>query len=336
MAAQAAQATQAAQTGAGSAGGVAASAEILLMQTDGVIVVNCCRDNAGVLWFLVAREDRNDKRKCPPDVWDAWRALFKNGKAPHTVYYWTYTDLTARYRVVPGTFITRYQALKCAAAHMIQKGWIPTWAPDTITKASTFEEVAALPCDFYVRLADELKMFTALVPWANTFPAEKLEPGEKTEIATGDTSEGARLLGKVADRANYEEGCIYANADAVSHPGEFLSKPKRKASDKDSYTFVVRRDFNVASSVLLKSALRLGLQRRRVTDYKCAHSYFNGFGNFVEGFDAERFKKEVKAYHETDEHRLMTAEQIRMAGDQKTLDALALVADRPWKKKRVE
>lgn len=311
-----------------------------IRNTTGVIVLNIFvyEDND---YYLVMDEDRNDWDKCPKAFKRAWEAAFKNGKAPHTVYFWTEGDLNALFHVCDNLYLTRKQVLTCAALHMIKKNWIPVWAPDTITKGSTFEEVATLSDEFYDRLSSTLAHFTAMIPWAVTFPAEKLMHSEKTMLHTDPDPE--ELLHVVGNRANAEEACSLPTISCEE--GQFLTQNKRNPDDPDTFTYVQARTIDAKGASTFSEVVHAFAEREQISDWRGAHGYFKYFKNFIgdgniaewQDFDASFYEKSVKAFRETRNPRLLTAARIRVMGDKKTRAALEVVEEaRARKKQRTE
>lgn len=306
---------------------------VKIANTTGVIVVN----HFGKKFYLVVEEDRNDWSKCPRSLRTAWEAAFRDNKAPHTVYFWTGADReslrNSSWRVEGDVNVTLLGVLTCIAKHMISKGWIPKWAPATITKNSTWQEVQALPIEFYVMLSNTLELFTKMIPWALTFPAERLEPGEKSALANGA---GEEILSQVADRANKEEACVLPVESCEE--AQFLLQRKRKPGDPDKYTYVQERNVNPDESRTYGTVvMRTFAERANDSDWRCAHGIHKYFPSLINGFDVDAYEKRVKAFHETWKPRLMHADQIRACGDKKTVAALdALENGRALKKRRVE
>lgn len=304
-----------------------------IKNTTGVIVPNQFGDK----WYLVFDEDRNDWEKCPEAFKEDWKAHFKGGNAPHTVYFWEEGDLTALFHVCDNLYLTRKQVLTCAVRHMIKKNWIPAWAPDTITKDSTFQEVAALSDEFYFQLSRTLARFTVMIPWAITFPAENLLRSEKSALL--EDGAGEDLLWKIGNRANEEEACSLPVASCEE--GQFLLKRKRKADDPDKFTYVQARNIEARGSNTFGEVLQAFAAREKLSDWRCAHGYFKYFVQYIgsdltnlDTFHADIYEKVVKAFRETRNPRLLTAAQIRVMGDAKTRAALEVVEEARARKKR--
>lgn len=317
MAAAAQQEMQAAIGGesarVGGAGGAAVSADRAkkCAGTTGVIALIHMGDN----WYLCAHEDRNE---WTPELKKRWEENFKDGNAPHTVYYWKSGDLNALWHVCGDIYLTRRQVLMCIFMHMSRKGWIPLWAPKTITEDSSWEDIEALGDEFYETLSDMLSSSTEHTPWAITFPAERLEFDEKAALAKG----GEEILHGAALRAMKEEACELPVESCDE--GKFLLQDKRNSEDPDRYTCVER--INVADNNFIYETIVLPefKKREEESDWHCAHGFHKFFEHFVPGFDEKKFEKEVKAYHETRKPIVLHAEQITSMADKKTRAAVAL------------
>ena len=282
-------------------------------------------------FFLACTGDRDDRSRCPKNHVAYWKALYRNGKAPHTVYVME-KELPMDERIYMGgtVYITRRHELQCMMMHMTKKGWIPHFAPESITKDSTWEDIASLDTAFYKRLQAELVFYTGLIPRSVEVPAENLE---KSEIAAlqacrdnNDLPGAVNILKTTVTRAMKEEAAIEeAESLEPSHMSFFIPRPKYNPEAPDTYTFVQVRDVTVDQATLQE---RFNEREQLLGKWYCAHGWHKYMKNLTGGSELGEFlkgyEKNIKCYKEAKTPRFMRKRDLEQIADKKTRDALGM------------
>ena len=298
-------------------------------------------------FFLACTGDRDDRSRCPKNHIALWKALYRNGKAPHTVYVVEKElPLEARIHIGDTIYISRGHELQCMMMHMTKKGWIPIFAPESITKDSTWEDIASLDTAFYKRLQAELVKFTRLIPRSVEVPAENLEDSEKAALQAcrdnNDLPGAVNILKGTVTRAMKEEAAI---EEGESHDPSvmsfFLKRPKWNPDAPDTYTFVQMRDVTANEATLQE---RFDEREQLLGKWHCAHGFYkymenlpgcSHLGDFLKGYE-----KKIKCYKETKTPRYMRKRDLEQIADKKTRDALEgadkIEAERAAKRARKE
>ena len=282
-------------------------------------------------FFLACTGDRDDRSRCPKNHVALWKALYRNGKAPHTVYVME-KELPMDERIYMGgtVYITRRHELQCMMMHMTKKGWIPIFAPESITKDSTMEDIASLDTAFYHRLQAELVKFTRLIPRSVEVPAENLEDSEKAALQAcrdnNDLPGAVNILKGTVTRAMKEEAAIEeAESHEPSHMSFFIPRPKYNPDAPDTYTFVQVRDVTVDEATLQE---RFDEREQLLGKWYCAHGWHKYMKNLPGGSELGEFlkgyEKNIKCYKEAKTPRFMRKRDLEQIADKKTRDALGM------------